>query len=120
MQVTLLHGYPDLVGRRRLYVAFGAGPASYVQFAAGPPVSGGDVLAGLPFQTYIDSIPGVAVSTDGTIIAIPQVTGTGTRQTWRFRYFNFGAASPAIGAEVTAATNLSTKNFQFFLIGGQH
>ncbi len=120
MQITLLHGYPDLVGRRRLYVAFGAGPASYVQFALGPPVSGGDVITGLPFQTYIDSIPGMAVSTDGTTIAIPQATGTGPRQTWRFRYFNFTAGTPAIGAEVSAAVNLSTKNFQFFFIGGQY
>lgn len=120
MQVTLLHGYPDLVGRRRIYVAFGTGPASYVQYSVGPPVAGGDLITGLPFQTYIDAIPGSAVSTDGTIIAVPIPNAVGTRQVWRFRYFNLSASSPGVGAEVTAATNLSTKSFQFFFVGGQH
>lgn len=119
MQVTLLHGYPDLVGRRRMYTAFGVGPTSYVQYGVGPPVVGGDVLTGLPFQTYIDSLQG-AYSSDGTIFAMPIPNATGPRQTWRFRYFNVSASTPGIGAEVTAATNLSTKNFQFFFIGGQY
>lgn len=119
MQVTLLHGYPDLVGRRRIYVGNGVGPTSYVQYAVGPPVSGGDTLAGLPFQTYIDSLQ-PCFSTDGTIFAMPIPNGIGPRQTWRFRYFNVSASTPGIGAEVTAATNLSTKNFQFFFAGGQY
>src|SRR5215469_180439 len=100
MQITLLHGYPDVVGRRRIYVANGVGPTSYTQWASGTPPTGGDAITGLPFQTYIDSIPGIAISTDGTTIAIPQAYGIGTRQTWVFRYFNFANTSPAIGAEV--------------------
>jgi hypothetical protein len=118
MQVTLLHGYPDLVGRRRMYVGFGTGPASYVQYVASP-AAGGDTLAGLPFQTYIDSLQ-PCFSTDGTIFAMPIPSGTGPRQTWKFRYFNVSATTPGIGAEVSAATNLSTKSFQFFFVGGQY
>lgn len=118
MQVTLLHGYPDLVGRRRIYCGFGVGPTSYVQYVSSP-VAGGDVLTGLPFQTYIDSLQ-PAFSTDGTIFAMPIPNGTGPRQTWRYRYFNVSASTPGIGAEVNAATNLSTKNFQFFFAGGQY
>ena len=120
MQVTLLHGYPDMVGRRRIYVANGKGPTSYTQWTVGPPVSGGDPITGLPFQTYIDSIPGVAISTDGTVIAIPQAYAVGTRQTWVFRYFAFSNASPAIGPEKTTGTSLSAQSFQFFFVGGQH
>ena len=119
MQVTLLHGYPDMVGRRRLIVANGVGPTSYTQYNA-TTGAGGDGISGLPFQFYIDSIPGIAVSTDGTTVAIPMITAVGARQTWKFRYYNFANTSPAIGAEVTAATNLSTKSFQFFLIGGTY
>lgn len=120
MQVTLLHGYPDLVGRRRIYVANGKGPVSYTQWATGTPPTGGDPITGLPFQTYIDSIPGVAISTDGTIIAIPQAYGTGARQTWVWRYFAFANTSPAIGGEQNTGTNLSSKSFQFFFVGGQY
>jgi hypothetical protein len=118
MQVTLLHGYPDLVGRRRIYTAFGVGPTSYVQYVSSP-AAGGDTLTGLPFQTYIDSLQ-ACFSTDGTIFAMPIPSGVGPRQTWKFRYFNVSASTPGIGAEVTASTNLSTKSFQFFFVGGQY
>lgn len=112
MQVTLLHGYPDLVGRRRLIVAFGNSVTPYTQGSAG-----GDAITGLPFQFYIDSIPGVAISTDGTIIAIPQVTATGARQTWKFRYFNF--TTSGVGVELSTGV-ITPKSFQFFLIGGTY
>jgi hypothetical protein len=29
MQLTLLHGYPDLIGKRFAFVGYGTGPASY-------------------------------------------------------------------------------------------
>lgn len=118
MQLTVQHGYPDLIGRKRVYVGTGTAPTSYTIWATGTPPTGGDPITGLPFQTYIDSIPGVAVSTDGTYIAIPQAYGVGPRQTWVLRYFAF--TNTGVGSEATTGTNLSTKKFQIFFIGGQY
>ena len=120
MQATLLSGFPDVIGRRRVIVCKGTGPISYVPFAVGPPPSGGDQIQGLPFGWQTDSIPGNSVSTDGTIIAIPQAYAVGGRQIWVLRYFVFEATSPAIGAEEAAATNLSSHQFQVFIIGGSY
>ena len=118
MQVQIFHGYPDVIGRRRVIVCSGAGPISYVPFAAGPPPSGGEQLQGLPFGWYTDAIVGNTVSTDGAIIAIPQSYGIGARQIWVLRFFAFSASSPAIGAEQAAAANLSTHFFNGIHLDG--
>lgn len=115
MQLTLLHGYPDAIGRRKVYVGNGVGPKSYTGG-----VAGGDAITGLPFQTYIDAILGPVVSVSGNYIAIPQFAGIGARQTVKLRYFAFGTTTPAIGAEVTNATDLSAEKFQFAFLGGQY
>lgn len=114
MQITLLHGYPDAIGRRKVVVGFGVGPTSYTGG-----VAGGDAITGLPFQWYTDAvINDPIVSVSGNYIAIAQPGGVGPRQTWKLRYFAFAATSPAIGAEVTNATNLSAEKFQIALLGG--
>jgi hypothetical protein len=113
MQLTLLHGYPDAIGRRKVIVGFGTGPASYLGG-----VANGDALTGLPFQWYTDAVLGPVVSVSGNYIAIPQISGVGARQTIKLRYFAFAAGSPAIGAEVGNATNLSAEKFQVALLGG--
>lgn len=118
MQLTLLHGYPDMIGRRRVIAASATGPTSYTQFAAGPPVTGGDSIQGLPFQFYIDDMLGAALSTDGTTMAIFQPLGTGARQTWIVRYFAF--TSSGLGAESNTGTNLSTKKFQVSMLCGTY
>ena len=118
MQITLLHGYPDMIGRRRVIAAFASGPSSYTQFAAGPPVTGGDPIQGLPFQFYIDDMLGAALSTDGTIMAIFQPLAVGPRVTWIARYFAF--TSSGLGAEQNTGTNLSAKKFQMSMLCGSY
>lgn len=113
MQLTLLKGYPDAIGRRKIIVGFGTGPTSYTGG-----VAGGDAITGLPFQWYTDYVHSPIVSVSGNFIAFAQLGGTGARQTIKLRYFNFGAASPAIGAEVANATNLSAEKFQIAILGG--
>jgi hypothetical protein len=114
MQLTLLKGYPDAIGRRKLVVGFGTGPTSYVGG-----VAGGDALTGLPFQWYSDCLlNGPIISVSGNFVAIAQYSGVGGRQTIKLRYFAFAATSPAIGAEVSNTTNLSAEKFQVALLGG--
>jgi hypothetical protein len=115
MQVTLLHGYPDAIGRRKAYVVNGVGPTSYTGGA-----TGGDAITGLPFQTYIDAPLGPAVSVSGNFIAIFQPSGIGARQTWKLRYFGLSVTTPGIGAEVLNGVNLSAEKFQFSFLGGQY
>jgi|SRR5580765_456885 len=113
MQLKMLEGYPDAIGRRKVIVGNGVGPTSY---SGG--VTGGDAITGLPFQWYTDIILGPVVSVSGNFIAIPQISGVGARQTIKLRYFAFAAGSPAIGAEVSNTTNLSAEKFQVGLLGG--
>ena len=114
MQLTMLHGYPDAIGRRKVICGFGIGPTSYTGG-----VTGGDAITGLPFQWYTDAILNSPIlSVSGNFIAIAQFSGVGARQVIKLRYFVFQATSPAIGAEVANAVNLSAEKFQVALLGG--
>ena len=109
MQLTLLHGYPDNIGRRAAFVGWGAGPASYVQAA-----SGGDVVTVPRFQFYIDFLDGnLSVSKTYYIQAFP--TGIGARQTWALKW-----AVAATNVEVGAGVNLSAERVQLGGFGGQY
>jgi hypothetical protein len=114
MQLTLLHGYPDWIGKRQAFCGYGSGPASYLGGAtAGDPVT-------IPITShYIDEIESSGVlSTDGTYIAFAYPAGVGARQQWYLRYFAFTTAG--VGAEATNTTNLSTKNFQISGLCGKY
>jgi hypothetical protein len=49
MQLTMLTGYPDNVGRRHIWAGYGNGPANYQQAAKDP-------LAQPRFQFYFDTV----------------------------------------------------------------
>lgn len=100
MQLTLLKGYPDFVGKRATFVGWGNGPASYN-------ATTGDVLT-LPMPNYyIDAVPSRAdtLSSNFFVKIIP--SGVGPRQKWALFWFT------AAGA--VASGNLSAEQLQ---IGG--
>lgn len=107
MQLTLLKGYPDLMGRRRAFAGYGSGPSSYA--------STGDPLILPGYESYIDAVfGGVAVSGNYYVMASPSAAGA--RPTWTLYWFYAnGAHGGTAGAPVSAATNLSAESVQ---IGG--
>lgn len=107
MQLSLLRGYPDRIGKRFAFVGNGKGPSSYTQYA-----NGGDVVSGLPFQNYIDSIA-PAVSVSGTYVVYPIPKTVGARQTWALKWVTIST-----GTEVAASTNLSAESVQLGGFGG--
>jgi hypothetical protein len=114
MQVTLQHGYPDLVGKRSMFCGSGSGPASYVNTGTGK--TSGDPITVAAYQYYIDSImSGGQVSLSGTYFYVAQPSSTSPRRTWVLRYF---VASTA--AEVANGTNLSAESFIVSGLGGTY
>lgn len=109
MQLTLLKGYPDVVGRRAIWSGSGSGPTSY---SGG--TSGGDSITGLPFQFYIDSIFS-AVSVSGTYLVVAQRSAVGARATFKLRWFTMSGMT-----EVTNATNLSAEKVNLSGFGGKY
>jgi hypothetical protein len=110
MQLTLLHGYPDYVGRRQIFAGFGNGPTSYTGGS-----SPTDTILVPRFQFYIDAIAEISISVSGTYYAIAQPSGVGPRATWYLRYF-----TASTGAEVSNSTNLSAEKFVVSGYGGQY
>lgn len=108
MQLNLLHGYPDLVGKRSIFCGNGSGPTSYV--------TGGDPITVPQFQYYIDAILGGAtLSTSGTYYVLAKSSGIGSRQTWKLVW-----TVTATDAEVSAGTNLSAETVQIGGFGGTY
>lgn len=107
MQLTLLHGYPDLIGKRYAFVGYGTGPASYSRTT-------GDAIALPSFQNYIDAING-ATSVSGTyeVRAVPSIVGP--RATWALHWYVI-----ATGAEVANAVDLSAEKVQLSGFGGTY
>lgn len=106
MQLTLLKGYPDLIGRRQAFVGYGNGPASYT--------AGTDDPVTIPgYERYIDVLFGGIISTDGTTVAIAHPSGYGARQTWNLQYYVASSMAQASG-------NLSGKVFQVGGLGGEY
>jgi hypothetical protein len=105
--LSLLHGYPDYVGKRFVFCGTYTGPKSYA--------TGGDTVTLPGFQNYIDSIENSAgLSVSGTYIfrAIPSAAGA--RPTWKVKWYT--AAAPQ--TEVSAATDLSGESFIISGLGG--
>lgn len=115
MQLTLLNGYPDMVGRRRIFCGYGAGPTSYSQTT-------GDVLSTVGYEVYWDNIFPTAIDPTGNFYAVPRPSAVGPRATWSLHWYY--APGNTVGgtanAEVTANTNLSTYSLQVAGFGGQY
>jgi hypothetical protein len=117
MQLTLLKGYPDFVGKRATFVGYGSGPASYTQFTAAtaPAVgTGGDPVA-LPLPNYYIDTLGSATTVSGTYYVRPASSGVGPRQRWALVWY-----VTATNAQVAAAVNLSAEQLQIGGLCGQY
>jgi|SRR5215831_7988019 len=115
MQLKMLSGYPDNVGRRHLWCGYGPGPTAYA------PVSptAGDVLQPPRFQFYFDSvIPGTSfnptTNVAGTYLVYGVAFGVGARLVWKLKW-----VTASSGAEVAAGTDLSAFQVQLSGFGGQ-
>lgn len=107
MQLQLLHGYPDYMGKRYAFVGFGNGPKSYV--------TGGDPITLPGFQQYIDLLMsgGFAVSKTYYVDAVQAAVGA--RQVWKLIW-----TVAATDAEVAAAVDLSAESIQVGGFGGDY
>lgn len=128
MQLELLSGYPDNIGRRHAWVGFGTGPTSYQQATK-------DIIF-FPRQTfYIDAIipalsynPTTGVIGTYIVYGVPAplgplapngvaagVSGVGPRLVWALKW-----CLASSGAEVANGTNLSGQQVQLAGFGGQY
>jgi hypothetical protein len=117
MQLTLLKGYPDFVGKRATFAGFGNGPASYVQFvAATAPAAGtgGDPFT-LPMPNYYIDALGGATSVSGTYYVRAVSSGVGARQKWVLVWY-----VAATNAQVGAGVPLSAEQLQIGGLCGQY
>ena len=115
MQITLLHGYPDDIGKRFAWCGYGKGPKSYPNTGS----TIGDPLQLPGYQYYIDSVESTGVlTTDGTYIVFFQPQAVGARQAFNARWFAF--TSSGVGAEASNATDLSSKSIQISGLGGTY
>ncbi len=95
MQLTLLPGYPDLIGRRFAWVANGNGPASYVQ--------GGDPTQLPTSHTYIDTITSDVPSISGNYTVIAAQSYAGQRPTWKIKWIYAGGQLGVDGIQQNVA-----------------
>jgi len=103
MQLTLLRGYPDFVGKRATFVGWENGPASYSQAT-------GDVVTLPQRNYYIDAVNGGATnSVSGNFYVRSQSSGVGPRMTWALIWYT------SLGVQVANGVNLSAEQVQ---IGG--
>lgn len=104
MQLTLLKGYPDYIGKRMALCGYGPGLLLYT--------TGGDTVTFARYGNYIDILfPALSVS--GTYAIWPIPSGVGGRQTWKAVW-----KVAATGIEVAANVNLSAEQVQLGGYGG--
>ena len=103
MQLTLLKGYTDLIGRRQAFCGYGSGPASYSQTT-------GDPLSLTAYERYFDIVNDTPQDPTGTYYAVARPSAVGARATWSLHWFVVST-----GAEVANTTNLSSYSLQ---VGG--
>lgn len=108
MQLTFLKGYPDFVGRRKIFCGFGTGPTSYSQTT-------GDVIASLGYEQYIDIVLEAAQDPTGTYSAVGRPSAVGPRATWSLHWI-----VNATGLEVANGVNLSAFSLQVAGFMGQY
>jgi hypothetical protein len=78
MNLTLLKGYPDFIGKRQAWAGYGNGPSSYV--------AGGDPIVLPQYGGYIDAVFGPVYSVSGNYLVTPIPSGAGPRQTWKLKW----------------------------------
>lgn len=109
MRLTLLQGYPDLIGRRQAFTGYGNGPVSYV--------SGGDPIILPGYETYIDEVFGPVFSASGNYLGYPIPSGVGPRNTWKLRWS--AASTSSSGGSSAVTTRLgSAANYALLAYSG--
>jgi hypothetical protein len=112
MQLTLLHGYPDYIGKRFAFAGYGNGPASYVNTGTGK--TSGDPIIFPRYDNYIDSVEtGGMISVSGTYYVQAMPSSVGPRATWVLRWFTVST-----DVEVVNGTNLSNEQIVVSGLGG--
>lgn len=98
MLLTLLPGYPDLIGRKFAWVGYGNGPTSYV-------TTGDSVSLPLPY-TYIDAIFGGTLTVSGTYYVTPYISQIVVRPTWKllWNYATSGSVASVTAGSGTGMT----------------
>jgi hypothetical protein len=107
MQLTLLKGYPDFVGKRATFVGWENGPAAYNQTT-------GDIVTLPAPNYYIDAINGGAWSVGQAYFVRVVPSGVGARQQWALFWYT------AAGAQVAGGFNLSAIQIQLSGFCGQY
>lgn len=107
MQVTLLHGYPDYIGKRFAWAGYGNGPKSYV--------TGGDPVTLPGFQNYIDIVFASGFSLSKLYNVDPVNSANGQRATWKMIWVVFST-----GLEVANGVDLSAETVQIGGFGGTY
>lgn len=107
MQLTLLHGYPDFIGKRQAWAGYGNGPSSYA--------TGGDPIVLPQYENYIDAVFGPVYSVSGNYLVTPIPSGVGPRQTWKLKWSpatasDFGSPLTLGPLSVAATTSAFTAN----------
>lgn len=87
MQLKLLNGYPDLVGKRSIFAGYGNGPASYLQ--------AGDPLYIPQYGFYVD-IAFPARSVSGAYDIVPKPSSFGPRATWNLFWSGVAGAVASV------------------------
>lgn len=108
MNVTLLHGYPDYVGKRFIWAGYGIGPSSYSQTT-------GDAFVVPGFQYQIDTVQSGGLSVSGTYFVRAKPSLGGARATWVLKWY-----VTSTNAEVANAVDLSAETVQFGGFGGRY
>lgn len=108
MELTLLSGYPDFVGRRQIWCGYGHGPERYSHQEK-------DVLHVPPFSMVIDVII-PALSSSGRYMVYGFAEGVGARQVWKLKWVKAGEDA---GEEAENNHDLSEETVQLAGFGGQ-
>jgi hypothetical protein len=109
MQLTLLHGYPDFMGKRKAFVGFGAGPVSLP--------AGGDVIQFPTYGNYIDWVSD-GVSIDGLYQVTARPSATGPRAIWALYWAYLTANAVATLAQNVAGTGMTPGTYNIAATGG--
>jgi hypothetical protein len=103
MQLTLLHGYPDFVGKRATWCGYGNGPSSLL--------AAGDLVKLPCFGYYIDAIAGSFRSVSGIYDVIAQPAAVGARASWSLIWRFATTGSVASVAQNQAGTGMTTGTY---------
>jgi hypothetical protein len=112
MQLTLLKGYPDFVGKRAIWCGYGNGPSSLA--AAGDPIA-------LPlYEWYIDGMAGdfISVSTTYGVVGVPSAVGARASWVLVWRFATAASVASVTIGSAGAGTGMTPGTYLITPTGG--